>query len=76
MLQTPSTRLRVCLNFDVTMCFSNMEKKLQICSGKQSARFFGPFHQADRVRVKIFSETGLFPFCRIIETIEIKVIEV
>lgn len=64
-------------NFDAAMiCSGDMDKKLQIRWGQQSARFFGPFHQTDGFCVEIFTKTCFLPFYRIIETIEIKVIEV
>ena len=76
MFQTLSARLRARLNFDVAACFGDTEKNLQIRCRQQSVRFFGPFHQTDRLRVEIFAKTCVLPFNRIIETIEIKVIEV
>lgn len=76
MFQTLSTCLRARLNFDDAACFGDTEKNLQIRCRQQSMRFFGPFHQTDRLRVEIFAETCILPFSRVIETIEIKVIEV
>lgn len=76
MFETLSARLRARLNFDVAACFGDTEKNLQIRCGQQSVSFFGPFHQTDRIRVEIFAETCVLPFDRIVETIEIKVIEV
>jgi len=52
------------------------ECNLKIRNGKESRDSLWPFDQADRVVPKAFGKPRRFPFARIGETIEIKVIEV